>query len=528
MVCFHKDTGEVIWKDNSPRANILSGQWASPLVVEIEGRWQVITPQGDGWLRSFDAESGGLVWRFDMNEKTTKWLIGGRGTRNSILATPVFYDNRIYLAGGQEQPNGEGLGRLCCIDPTKTGDISSQLAVDADENPIPHRRLQAVDPMKGEQAIPNPNSGLVWDCTQLDDNGDGDIDFEEAFHRTVSSVAIKDGLLMAADFSGLFHCLDAATGKRYWTCDLLSACHSPPLIVGDKVYVGDEDGKLSIFNLSANPQTAMKEVAGQLQPINSDSSDEVTSLGSSIFTSPIYANGTLYVATQTFLFAIANEGRSHIEESISGHWPQWRGPNRDNVSNEKALLQQWPKGGPPLEWQVEGIGQGIASISIADARIYTVGYRDDSEYAIALDQRTGNKFWATRIGEAVQDSPLMRWLSQPNPTVDTERAYFVRADGDLVCLQVADGVELWRKSYPTLAVHMPESIRQALRAKLGFGVHDPRQEAKASSTSCDESSMLTARASDGRAGWPRDAFAWASPFLDDRTAPSIWGIGSHA
>jgi outer membrane protein assembly factor BamB len=90
LVCFRKDTGKVVWQDNSPGANILDGQWASPLVVEIGGRGQVIAPQGDGWLRAFDAKSGKLIWKFDMNFKTAVRILGGRGDRNDIPATPVF------------------------------------------------------------------------------------------------------------------------------------------------------------------------------------------------------------------------------------------------------------------------------------------------------------------------------------------------------------------------------------------------------------------------------------------------------
>ena len=131
-------------------------------------------------------------------------------------------------------------------------------------------------------------------------------------------------------------------------------------------------------------------------------------------------------------------------------WPQWRGPNRDNISSETGLLKQWPENGPPLEWQVEGIGDGIASVSIADGRICTVGYQNNWEYGIALDQKTVDVIWATRIGPAVRENSLMRWVSQRSPTLDRDHAYIVRADGDLVCLNTANGAELWRKSYPKL------------------------------------------------------------------------------
>ena len=53
-----------------------------------------------------------------------------------------------------------------------------------------------------------------------------------------------------------------------------------------------------------------------------------------------------------------------------GYWPQWRGPNRDNVSTDTGLLQSWPEGGPPLRWSVEGIGNGTAAVAVAAGRVY--------------------------------------------------------------------------------------------------------------------------------------------------------------
>lgn len=77
LVCLDKRTGRALWTDNSPGSNVLHGQFASPLVAEIGGRAQVIVPQGDGWIRSFDAINGGLIWKFDINRKQAKWLLGG-------------------------------------------------------------------------------------------------------------------------------------------------------------------------------------------------------------------------------------------------------------------------------------------------------------------------------------------------------------------------------------------------------------------------------------------------------------------
>jgi outer membrane protein assembly factor BamB len=217
--------------------------------------------------------------------------------------------------------HGEGPGRLCCIDPRGTGDISAELAVDAEGNFIPHRRFQAVDPDQGERAIPNPNSGLVWEYTEQDRNGDGRVKFDERFHRTMSNVAIKDDLLVTVDGSGLVHCLDANTGKVYWTGDMLASVTCSPLIVADTVYVADEDGDVAVFPLSADPQVALKSVRNRFVPLHE------VSVGESVNCSPVFANGTLYVSSRRWLFAIAaTENRPN--ETGGGNSPKTLGSSR--------------------------------------------------------------------------------------------------------------------------------------------------------------------------------------------------------
>jgi outer membrane protein assembly factor BamB len=295
FLCMDKNTGQIYWTDKSPGANILHGQWSSPAVGMLAGQPQVLFGGGDGWLYSFRADKGvngqpELLWKFDCNPKTSKWILGGRGTRNNIIGTPVIYEDRVYVAVGQDPEHGEGEGHLWCIDPTRRGDVSPQLAVSVNDRntPLPHRREQAVIEEQGEIAIDNPNSAAIWHYSQGDANGDGEIAFEEMLHRSVSSVAIKDDLLFVADFSGIFHCLDAETGKPHWTYDMLAQAWGSALIVDGKVYVGDEDGDVAIFELSAEPQEPLAEI----------------NMGSSVYSTPIVANGRLYIANRNNLFAI--------------------------------------------------------------------------------------------------------------------------------------------------------------------------------------------------------------------------------
>jgi outer membrane protein assembly factor BamB len=437
LVCFAKKSGKVVWQDNSPGKNILDGQWASPLVIEIGGQGQVIAPLGDGWLRSLDAQSGKMLWEFDMNPKEAKWSIG-RGRRQSILATPVYHEGRVYISSGRHPVHDNRVGRLCCIDPTKRGDFSAELALDAGGKPLPRRRLQAVERARGEKAVPNPNSGLVWDFAQRDDDGNG-------MNGSVGSVAVHAGLVIAADNLGYVHCLDARTGKKRWTYDTNRGIVSSPLIVDGKVYVTVSDGDVLIFRLSADPATAMRKTGNEYEPIAR------MEMPGQTLSSPVFANGVLYVAAGHELFAIQDEPKAAAGAFTPGYWPQWRGPDRTNVSQEKGLLQQWPVEGPPLLWRAAPLGQGIAPVSVADGRIFTSGYQDGSEFAIALDEQTGQRAWAVYLGSSVADAGihrLMRWLSQRAPTVDGDRLYYVTSAGNLICLRAADGRELWRKSYP--------------------------------------------------------------------------------
>lgn len=302
FLCMDKNTGEVLWTDRSPAKNILHGQWSSPTVGVFDGVPQVLFAGGDGILYSFVANRGNngepeLLWKFDCNPKTSKWILGGEGTRNNLIATPVAYGDYVYIAVGQDPEHGEGEGHLWCINPSMRGDISPTLAVKIDEEgkrvPIAHKRIQAVEEEKGEIEIDNPNSGVVWHYSMNDGNGDGEIDFEEEMHRTIGTVAIKDDVLYVADFSGLVHCLDANGTDDgmpivHFTYDMLAQSWGSPLIAADHVFIGDEDGDVAIFEFGAE----------NVEPI-----DEIN-MGSSVYSTPVAANDKLFISTKDKLFSI--------------------------------------------------------------------------------------------------------------------------------------------------------------------------------------------------------------------------------
>jgi outer membrane protein assembly factor BamB len=168
--------------------------------------------------------------------------------------------------------------------------------------PIAHKRIQAVVEADGDFVKANPNSAVIWHYAQSDQDGDGRFDHHETMHRTVGSVAIKDDILYIADFSGLVHCLDAETGKVHWTYDMLSQTWGSPLIVDGKVYIGDEEGDISIFRHSADPAVAMREEGGDKYPYYGE-----IEMRNSVYSTPIVAGNVLYIANKSQLYAIENE-----------------------------------------------------------------------------------------------------------------------------------------------------------------------------------------------------------------------------
>src|SRR3954470_1692427 len=83
-------------------------------------------------------------------------------------------------------------------------------------------------------------------------------------------------------------------------------------------------------------------------------------------------------------------------------WPQWQGPDRNGISKEKGLLQEWPKDGPPLAWKVKGLGGGESGPSVAGGGLFGMSNRGDDEVVWCLSEADGKEVWGVRLGPAFQ------------------------------------------------------------------------------------------------------------------------------
>jgi len=237
IIALDRTTGKLVWEDASPGDKILHGQWSTPSVGMIGGVMQVVHGQGDGWVRGYEALTGKKLWEFDSNPKDSLWP----KTRNELIATPVIYENVVYIANGQDPEHGEGVGHLYAIDATKRGDITK--------------------------------SGMLWHYDKI--------------RRSISTASIKDGLIYYPDFSGFLHCLDVKTGQPVWTHDMFAAMWSSTMVMDGKIYLGDEDGDVVVMQ------------AGREKKILSE-----VNMESSVYSTAVTSNGVMFLMTRNQLWAI--------------------------------------------------------------------------------------------------------------------------------------------------------------------------------------------------------------------------------
>ncbi len=258
LIALNKKTGEFVAEDDAgigPR--IFHGGWSSPSLMKINDKPLLLFGGADGFCYAFNPtpvpdkenETAWLkkVWWYDCNPEERKVKDGKKlkypaaEAYSEIIATPVLYNNRVYVAVGQDPEHGEGVGILHCIDASQTGDVTK--------------------------------TAKIWSFDKI--------------ARSICTVSVYDGLVYVGDFSGFFFCLDAETGQEYWQHDLKAHMWGSSFAADGKVYVGDESGAFTVFAAGKE-----KKIINQVI------------LDSPIYATPVYANGILFVACQTHLFAV--------------------------------------------------------------------------------------------------------------------------------------------------------------------------------------------------------------------------------
>lgn len=263
MIVVDKATGALVAEEASGLSTrIFHSNWSSPAYLKTDALELGIFGGPDGRVYAFAPEpiegADGYpilreVWRFDCNPPEYRAKDGQPikyATRNGpseVLATPVVVEDRVYALIGQDPEHGEGIGNLVCIDAKGRGDVTATHA--------------------------------KWSYRKI--------------NRSLSTLSVADGLLYAADYSGFVYCLDALTGTEYWVHDTKGHIWGSTLVADGKVFVGNEDGYLTIL---PHGKTYDEKKVVEIDMV------------SPVYASPVVANGVLYIQTHTHLFAIAEPG----------------------------------------------------------------------------------------------------------------------------------------------------------------------------------------------------------------------------
>ncbi len=272
FIAIDKRKGTKVWSSAAPGNKIVDGQWSSPAYAEVGGKGQVLFGGGDGWLYSFEPKTGQELWRFNCQPSKEKGE-PRKPYRNYILAAPVVHDGTAFIGVGTYPGGGAGAGagHFWCLNLTGKGDVSSK---GDDFNP---------------QSPANKGSALVW-------HFGGYIDprpprgRRQYMGRSCSTCAVHDGLVYTSDEEGFLYCLDAKDGKKLWEHEMPGGVWGSPLWVDGKIYLGTENGNLVIF-----AHGRAKKILAQIE------------VGEMVATPPAAANGVLFLATASKLYALGGK-----------------------------------------------------------------------------------------------------------------------------------------------------------------------------------------------------------------------------
>jgi outer membrane protein assembly factor BamB len=130
--------------------------------------------------------------------------------------------------------------------------------------------------------------------------------------------------------------------------------------------------------------------------------------------------------------------------AIAGDWPQLLGPRANGISDETALLDEWPANGPPLVWE-KTVGTGYGSPSVIGQKLVLHHRIGDDEIVECLAVETGKSLWRFSYPSHFVDPYGYNNGPRSTPLLTSNRCYAFGAEGKLTCLDLQSGQLIWRR-----------------------------------------------------------------------------------
>ncbi len=131
--------------------------------------------------------------------------------------------------------------------------------------------------------------------------------------------------------------------------------------------------------------------------------------------------------------------------ALAGDWPQILGPERNGRAAGDQLAASWPKGGPPVVWQTR-VGRGFAGVAVRKGRLILFHREGNQLLAEARDAATGDSRWKTAIPTTYASTISSDDGPRCVPLIDKEHVYLLGPGGELACLALETGKQLWLRN----------------------------------------------------------------------------------
>lgn len=147
-------------------------------------------------------------------------------------------------------------------------------------------------------------------------------------------------------------------------------------------------------------------------------------------------NNKLFIVAAFFLTVFVNS-------IYAQDWPQFLGPNRNSISDQKGILRSWPETGPEVLWTAH-VGIGYGGPIVKEGKVYLLDRVDSiGDNMRCFELSTGKELWNCSI---LSPGSFPFPGSRSVPAIDGNYVYGCGAVGDLFCVDVVSHKLIWQKN----------------------------------------------------------------------------------